>query len=578
MPESEKNPLVGIEFKPVRKCSRLTKRIGAPGERKICDIRTFAFRQKNTFTGTWLMRIAPIVPKALLVLAGFFLAARVLGGKSPTDAMRFFGLTLAFKIFSDGWEKSTLWAEKFKPIMDGTFASKTSNIFLVFFLFFASTHAINGLGIHAYQGFDISFFVQATHNAFSERGLLFKNIDGSASFFAHHFSPFLFLLAPLGALKEAPFFLYLVQDAVMALTFALLHRRICKLELGHKVAHILLFALVLGHPFWLGLVYYEFHELSFAPLIMIFLLEAWEQKKHFMLFAAGMMLLMIKETTFFSLVWFGAYLTLFEKKRAMRICGVCLGVVATALWFFYFKTLLPQVSNSTESMFMKYYGQLGHTMGEVALSPVLRPVEFLKALFNAQNALYLFLMFAACGPFISLRNAKWLIPVVPDFMMALLSSQTAIKHPGNQYAGLVIVPVLFCAISGFSDWGTWSQKKKTGTFAWIAATVFMFIVSNPVRVWKHFFLSPETGLASRSFVQALRSVRDTEPIAVTEENLLPFAAQRENLIWMPKERFSIEGLKDARWLAFKKENLPQAMDLCGNEGRVEWSGYVLCKL
>lgn len=55
--------------------------------------------------------------------------------------------------------------------------------------------------------------------------------------------------------------------------------------------------------------------------------------------------------------------------------------------------------------------------------------------------------------------------------------------------------------------------------------MFMFIVSNPVRVWKQFFLTPETGLASRSFVHALRSVEDAEPIAVMEETLNSFMGQ-----------------------------------------------------
>lgn len=531
-----------------------------------------------------VMRISTVVSKALLVLASLFLAARLFGGKSPTDAMRLLGLALAVQTGIDGLEKSSRWIEKLWLALETRFAGQASRMFWVFFVYFALTHSINGLGIHAYQGFDIGFFVQATHNAFSERGLMFKNIDGSGSFFAHHFSPFLFLLSPLGALKEAPFFLYLVQDAALALTFALLYKRVSNLQQGSATLKLMLFALVLGQPFWLGLVYYEFHELSFAPLLMFFLLEGWERKKALNVLIAGLMLLTIKETIFFSMAWFGCYLALFESKKTLRMVGLALSIAATTFWIVYFRLILPEVAHSTESMFIKYYGHLGNSMAEVALSPVLQPMAFLKAIFNSSNALYIFLMFGASAGLLLNKNEKpwihlkWLIPVIPDFALAILSRQDAIKHAGNQYAGLVIVPILFMGISAHRNWDSWAAKAKSWALAWVIGSAFILVVTNPFRVWKKFLIGPDSGIASRPFVQSLRDVPKSESIAVSEENLLPFTVQRENLTWMPKDRFSFETLNSVDWIAFKRESNPQGGELCLTDTKVEWEGYMLCRI
>lgn len=500
--------------------------------------------------------------------------------KSPTDAFRAFGISIAAcvalqcSIFASG---SPLRV-KLDRVLDFLLGLRVSGFFYVIFFWLAGTHAVQGLGIHSWQGFDIGFFVQATHNAFSEKALMFKNIDGDFSFFAHHFSPFLFLLAPLGAFTEAPVWLYLAQDAAIAATLAFLFGRIKNSEPGLRTPKLLMILILLVQPFWSGLKYYEFHELSFAPLYMFFLLEGWERKCVRTITIASLALLCTKETAFFSLAWFGLVLLAFEKQRNMRATGLVVLVLAVSSWILYFKLILPQIAGRSESMFSGYFGHLGQSMFEVALSPIQKPIEFLKAIFTTSNVAYLILMFGLCLPFLDrVRAWVWLVPVMPDFAVALLSRYDGIRNPGHQYAGLVVVPVAFVAISGLSNWSQWSVRRQRLTVAWSLAMGLFSISTNPVKTFKELFWGPASARASRPFVAQLRAVPSSEPIAVTADTLLPFVAQRDNLIWIANAKEKSQVPPQAQWLAFDTQRSPNLSEQCVTQVG-EWQNFRLCRL
>lgn len=517
---------------------------------------------------------------SLLLISGLYLGSRLLMAKSPTDAFRAFGVSFAFLILVQ-WPlavEGSVWREKFDKRLDSLLGLNFLKVFLGVFFWLLATHAIQGWGVHSWQGFDIGFFVQATFNAFSEKGLMFKNIDGDLSFFAHHFSPFLFLLAPLGTLREAPIWLYTAQDAVLAASFALLFGRIARLPNVHRYAKAGMALALFTHPFWFGLKYYEFHELSFAPLPMFFLLVGWERKNPWMVLAAALSLMCIKETSFFSLAWFGCVLLVTSREAKLKVCGTAVLTLAVCFWFFYFKGILPAIAGRSESMFLQYYGHLGNSMLEVALSPVQRPFDFLKAIFSASNAFYLLAMFAFCFPFLNKpRHWMWIIPVLPDFAVALLSRYAGIRNAGHQYAGLVIVPVLFVVMSGYASWDQWSSGRKKWTTAWLLLVAASAISTNPINIWKTTFWGPASAHASRGFVEGLRAVPKSESIVVTAGPLLPFAAQRDNLIWIPNATDDTKLPSSAKWAAFKVQQMPSWMDHCSTE-RIDWQGYLLCRL
>jgi uncharacterized membrane protein len=388
----------------------------------------------------------------------------------------------------------------------------------------------------------------------------------------------LFLLSPLGKLQEAPFWLYAVQDCVLAATLTLLYKRIVELKEDLRTAKALLILILLTHPFWFGLKYYEFHELSFAPLAMMLLLLAWEKKNPWLILISATALLCIKETTFFTLAWFGFILVVSSKKRDLRITGVLVFCLAVAFWLIYFKMVLPQIAGRSESMFSRYYGHLGQSMLEIVLSPVQKPTEFLRAIFTPSNAAYIFVMFGLCFPvFDKARHWVWLLPVLPDFLVALLSRYEGIRNPGFQYAGLVVVPIMFCAISGYSAWSEWSTRRRQLTTAWVVAVALSTISVNPLKIWMSMFWGAGSTLASREFVEHLRAVPKADSIVVTDDPLLPFTGQRDNLIWISKTNDRMEIPAYAQWAAFKFERLTFWRQQCSLPIH-EWQGYVLCKL
>jgi uncharacterized membrane protein len=509
-----------------------------------------------------------------------FLLSRILTARSPTDAFRAVGVSVAacialkWPLFNGG--------SRLEFALDASInflvGLKSRTVFLSLFFWLLSTHTILGWGVHEWQGFDIGFFVQATHNAFSEKGVMFKNIDGDFSFFAHHFSPFLFILSPLGKLQEAPIWLYAIQDCTLALTLTLLYKRIANLDSSLKTAKALLVLILLTHPFWFGLKYYEFHELSFAPLAMFLLLTGWERKNPWVILGACLALLCIKETTFFSLAWFGVVLTMSSRSLAMRTTGAIVFTLAAGCWFLYFQLILPQIAGRSESMFSKYYGHLGRSMLEIALSPARRPSDFIQAVLNPANALYALLMLGLCVPVLNkVKHWIWLIPVIPDFAVALLSRYEGIRNPGFQYAGLVVVPVMFVAISGYSSWNEWSFRRRQLSTAWIVALALSTIAVNPLKIWKSVFWGPTSAHASRDFISHLRDIPKNESVVVTEDNLLPFVSQRENLIWFGNAGGNVEMPMRAHWAAFKEEKFPNWNQKCAVPQHV-WQGFILCRL
>lgn len=520
------------------------------------------------------------LPLLLVAVAFLFFLYRMIAAKSITDASLILGVSCSIFIvlnFSMVEAESRL-QRSFNHLIDRVLKLKFVHVFTAVFSWLLLTHALTTLGVHSWQGLDTGFFVQATYNAFSAKAWMFKNIDGDFSFFAHHFSPFLFLLAPLGKLPQAPLWLYVIQDVFVALVFSLIFQRIVKLKENAKIASALMLFVLLFHPFWFGLKYYEFHELSFAPFAMFLLLTGWEAKKPFLIFLSALLLFCIKETTFFSIAWFGALLIFIEKSKAMRRMGALVFALAVCFWFVYFKIILPQIAGRSESMFSYYYSHLGNSMAEVALSPIQRPTEFLEAVFTFSNAKYLLLMFGLCLPLVDrARNWIWILPVLPDFAIALLSKSEAIRNPAHQYAGLVIVPLMFVAISGYQQWESWSPLRKKLSVAWVVGFSFATMSLNPVRIWKSFAIGPSSALASREFIERIRSVPKSDSIVVAEDPLLPFAAQRDNLIWGSMADGESLPPENATWAVFKMKRLPLWQSVCGSEA-FEWEGHLLCRL
>lgn len=526
---------------------------------------------------------------ALLAASLSFLLIRYAMGKSPTDAGRAFGVVLGLGLLTRMLPQSVI--ERATTYTNRIVSWSPGIIFCIVFAALASTHAIVGLGLHPWQGFDIGFFVQATHNAFSEKALMFKNIDGNFSFFGHHFSPFLFLLAPLGKASEAPFLLYLVQDFAFALAAALFAKLVTEEKKLPPAAKGLALLLAFGHPFWLGLAYYEFHELSFAPAFVLFLFMAYRKRNSVGILMSTIALLSIKETAIFSVAFFGFLLVMTSKEKRLKATGIAVCALSAAVFFLYFKMIMPNALSSTintaassdtkaQTLFIGYFSHLGNSIAEVILSPIQRPLDFAKAVFTLPNAVYVSTMFLAVAPLLFLvpRAALVLLPVLPDFAITLLSQGENVKHYGNQYAGLVLVPVLLSACVALREWNTWSEQKRRVVVAWTVACSVAFLYTNPIRIWKLFFFSPEGGLASRPFVAALREVPKEVPLVAMDEPLLPFVGQRENLIWMPQSRFKADALAPGMFLAWKPAANADVTKRCLPESKLVWGEYALCRI
>ncbi len=431
----------------------------------------------------------------------------------------------------------------------------------IFFFYLVLSHALWGLYIHTGYGYDITFFVQAAFNAFHESLPLYKTFPDAGSFFAHHFQPYLFLLHPVAKWPESPFLFYVIQDAFSAL-FLLLSAKFIARWVVEKVDRVLLILLLLVNPFWSGLVHYEFHELALAPaLIMgsVLLATPAPNSPKPMPWAALMplvflmlALLSLKETVVLTGIWAGVLFLCFPKGPSTRhlvsitlrhrVMGAIFACLALACAYLYFVVIKPQYQ-AEGFRFMGYYSNLGSSLKELVLAPVLKPLATLGALLQPVNFVWLGTWLISVALLVlPLKAGVWLLFVAPEFAMILLAQSDHLRQANLQYGG-VILPVIFCAaVVGFhhlsrNKWGHAApdQRKAAHRVLWLRRLLVCLVIwfCNPrlMTTGRDLLFDPAQGLASRDWVVQLQHLPTATPVHTNVIEVLPHLAKRDNLIY-----------------------------------------------
>ncbi|MFZ1124448.1 MAG: DUF2079 domain-containing protein [Candidatus Baltobacteraceae bacterium] len=326
------------------------------------------------------------------------------------------------------------------------------------------------LGVRRYDifrsSFDDGIFTQILASAFSGfRGTPEWNFNHLAS----HFSPDLFLVAPLVILTHSTISMIAVQAIAVALVapplFLIARKRMPEsLAAGCAIVALL-------YPPLAGLTFADFHENGIAPTAIVWLLWAIDAGKGWIALAIGLFALGIKEDMALGIFGGGLFGGLWLARRGDRSrAGIALGLAACAALTFvgYLAILRPALHPPFPFQQFRYYtGEgLGSTTPAAAWDRARYVVEMLLPL-----------------GFIPLLGPAVLL-AIPGFVEILASRNPITMSLETQYAAVWIGYMLFAFVAGVAVLHRRAPKASGFAVAACAAiSLYVLVVVDPLARW-----------------------------------------------------------------------------------------------
>jgi len=202
---------------------------------------------------------------------------------------------------------------------------------------FAGAYAVVGLFRHWYfasSAYDLGIFDQVIWRL-SRFETPISSIKGHINIFGDHFHPIIALLAPLYWIAPRAETLIVAQSVLLAASiipvFAFARRR---LSTGQATAVAVAYALFWGIQ---RAVWFDFHELAFAPLLIGIAINAVDLRRWRVLWLACVALWLVKEDMIPLVAGIGAWVFLFADRRQ----GLWLGAVSLLVFPIVILVVIP---------------------------------------------------------------------------------------------------------------------------------------------------------------------------------------------------------------------------------------------
>ncbi|GAC1651839.1 MAG: hypothetical protein NVS9B12_00620 [Vulcanimicrobiaceae bacterium] len=321
---------------------------------------------------------------------------------------------------------------------------------------------------------DFGIFYQSIASAFSG----FHNTIEGASHFTVHFSPVLYLLAPLVWATHSGLPLVFVQAAANACVAPALFL-IARKRVDERVALWIGSIGFFYPPLW-GVTFTDFHENGLVPATMVWMIYALDARKFRVAFALAVLALCIKEDQAIFLALFGAGAFIFYRRGGEQagwrwsLWTVTLSVVAFAAFFEIIRPLAGASGPWHPSVFYTLTKPDAARGFAVGLSDRLG---------------YLMLAFAPLA-FIPFRSV-FLLGAVAPFAEVLLSRAPVTYTMGQHYAAVWIPYVLVAFV--LAACRLQREKPRTARTALrvaFAAAAIIFAIANPLHP-KYFLRAPD---------------------------------------------------------------------------------------
>lgn len=338
------------------------------------------------------------------------------------------------------------------------------------YIFFAQALKFDTL--HMYV--DLSHWLQVLESIMTTGAPNAINVEfifpGAINFFSIHFTPLIYLFAPVFALFPHPKTLLFLQAFVMfssIIPLSLLAKRMQ----GSKVFALFIVALFVWYPTFQYITLYEFEMLRFSIPIMLWMLYFWEERRMPLFLLFVLLALLVREEIGLTIFTFGVYIFLVEKKRYTGMGISALGLT----YFFAIVTLvIPYFNNATEASYLPFsiFAKFGSSPLEIFYTILTNPKLFLDTIFSVTKLanIGMLLIPLLLAPLAALPV---LISTLANLGISLLSDE--VEH--SSYMLYYIAPMVpFVFYATLKGWGKITKHLHEG--AVMVAMLSAVIIAN----------------------------------------------------------------------------------------------------
>ncbi|MFH1131391.1 MAG: DUF2079 domain-containing protein [Pseudomonadota bacterium] len=353
---------------------------------------------------------------------------------------------------------------------------------MAIFFGFAVRVNIERLSNFSFKGRDLAIFCQSLNSA-GHGGLLRNSMElhglklggseekipgflslGGISHLGVHWSPILFVLAPVYRIAANPLTLQILQSLLLALSVLPVFFFARRLLGGSQIAFLVGLAFLM-QPLTMILATDSFRENAVAVPILGLLFYSGLCNKTRMFVLALLAAVLIKEDVAGIAFLFGFGLLVNRRKRlgAMSIIASSVALFLCILALHFFRDGVP-------SDHLLFYKQFGSGFVEIAANIFGNPILALEVAWSKMEHQCLMHLL---GPWLFLPLVSpFSLLGLPIVLINLLSSQPY-QHDAVNYSNLLLIPILaFAAVDGLSRVRQWVEKlaaKKLEQKAWVKA-------------------------------------------------------------------------------------------------------------
>lgn len=355
----------------------------------------------------------------------------------------------------------------------------------------------------------------------------------SQHWFAIHFSPIFYLLAPLYALflhLEMLLVVHTLMLAIAAWPVFLCARHI----LVSSWQALLVAIMYLISPYIVNAAIWDFHEIAFAPFCIAFMLYAVLTQNKYLLIFFGFLLLGIKEHYGLALIGFGLLWARHWKEYRFGLSVSVVGIAALLSIIFF---IMPHFSPTGAPAMMNAESTVDR------FSWLAKPFAANSPIFTIIFAglFYLTDMLAALA-FLPLRAWLWLLPGLADMTINILANSQMMKNIAS-YHSAALIPVILIAFARsikqpfhhFPNVNRRDILTVTLLMSLFASYNNAVLPFNPdSNLWEFSTLKLDYSPDDKEALQSVNSIIGADAPLAAQENVLPHLSVRAKMYHYPE--------------------------------------------
>ena len=303
--------------------------------------------------------------------------------------------------------------------------------------------------------FDWGVYLSVTDNVLKGNG--FVTNAGEPSFLGSHFSPAsILMLAPYIWLFYSKYALFILNSILIFSCGPMIYY-FAKSRKIPEIQALMLTGCVIFSPSLINMnltLFYGFHDIYFfLPLLILFFI-LYEKGRYVPAFAVFGLTLLIKETVPAFWVGMGFAFMLYGRRRT----GLWMIVTGVVYWLTVVKLVIPSISGQAVYDYAGRFDYLGHSLQEIALSPLLKPELFWGHLFRPECILFgillLLPLFLLC-----LSRPLLLTGGIVSFVFICLQSSNQLQNICMQYQTEILALIFVNCVFALEKLNNTDERK-----------------------------------------------------------------------------------------------------------------------